>query len=304
MPRRPRIAGGEFVLHARSGGAALLGLDQHHAVRRARSVDRGSSSILEDRDGLNVRGVDEIERVARERRIAADADSTRVGLISRHRDAVDHQQRLVAAGNRSAATNENVRARARLTVVLGDLNAGGPAFDHVGDVGRYGDFCVVAVDGGHRSGDRQSTLGAVSGGHYFLEDGRLAIHREDRADATAVGNHNHLHRGAKADSPGAHRLGAGGYTSNRERTVGTCDGSASRAFNEDTDIGHGLLRVGIDDASRDGARGWDRVLGAESDRTQQANHQRESETTNYCHTRVLHENWGWDISVLTTLAWG
>src|SRR6185436_18902364 len=126
--------------YAGSAGVPLLCLDENHAVGGAGTVDRGSGGILEDRDRLDVRRVEHVERIARKRRITADTEPAGLDLIAGDCHAVDYIERLIAGADRGSATNHNVRACAWLTAVLGDLNARRAAFDHVGDVGRHGDL--------------------------------------------------------------------------------------------------------------------------------------------------------------------
>ena len=47
--------------------AGLARFDEDHAVRRAAAVDRGRGSVLQDGDRRNVRRVQEIQGVARQR---------------------------------------------------------------------------------------------------------------------------------------------------------------------------------------------------------------------------------------------
>jgi hypothetical protein len=101
LPRRGARPDVAVVLHRRGAGRALLGLDQHHAVRAAAPVDRRRRRVLEDRDVRDVGGVDQVERVARERRgVARDPDAAGLGVGVLDRHAVDHVERLVARADR------------------------------------------------------------------------------------------------------------------------------------------------------------------------------------------------------------
>ena len=258
---RRRHAGLDFILHSRPASGALFRLDQDHSVRCAGAVNRGCCGVLENRDRLNVRRVECIHRIARERRGATDPVTAGLErLIAAHRNTVEHVEWLVAGADRGSAADENLRAGPGLTAVLRDLDASRATLDEVGDVRRHGGVNLVGVDLLHRAGDRESSLLAVTGRYDFLEDGRLAVESEDYGDCAAVGDDDDLDRRAEPDTSGTNGLRPGGYAADSECTVRTRDSSTAGAFDEDADISDRLLRPCVEDSAGDGACGWDRVL--------------------------------------------
>ena len=69
---------------------ALFRFHQNHAVGTAGAVDGRRSRVLEDGNGFDVVGIDEIERIAGKRGRTTDADSLRFGREVLDRDPVDH----------------------------------------------------------------------------------------------------------------------------------------------------------------------------------------------------------------------
>ena len=109
-------------------GAALLGRDQDHAVGGLTAVQRGRRGALEDRDALDVLGIevrDAVAAVAVAR--IGDTPDGRIGLLRRrveNRHAVDHVQRLIVAGHRADAADADLGGGARTRRAFVYLHAG------------------------------------------------------------------------------------------------------------------------------------------------------------------------------------
>src|SRR5689334_8350436 len=157
-----------------------------------------------------------------------------------------------------------MRACARLTAVLGDLNAGCAAFDHLGDVGRDRNLGLICIDCCDRACDREATLRSVAGSDDFFEHRGLLAHGENRADRATIGNVYSLDRRTVSDAACAHCLCACWDAANREAAIGSGDRTATSSFDEDANIGHTLLGVSVNDSTRDGAAWRNRVLGAQA----------------------------------------
>src|SRR2546425_11985075 len=69
------------------------------------------TTLFRSRD---VRGIEQIQRVARQRGRAGGRIARRFGGLVIDRDSVDHVQRFVAVADRAAAANQNLHAGARL----------------------------------------------------------------------------------------------------------------------------------------------------------------------------------------------
>ena len=103
----------------------LLGSDDDDAVRSARTVDRGSRSILQHRERLDIARVDRRERIGH----------ARDGVV-RDGQTVDDDQRVVGRFERRAAADTYGRGRTRGTVARGNYHTGALAAQQVGRRGR------------------------------------------------------------------------------------------------------------------------------------------------------------------------
>ena len=121
--------------------AALLGRDQNDAVGGLAAVQRRGRSALEDRNALDVLGIEIRDAVAA---VAVpgvgDSADGRISLLGRgveHRHSVDHIQRLVVAGHRTHAADTHLGGRSRPRRGFTDLHAGRFTGKRQNQVGRF-----------------------------------------------------------------------------------------------------------------------------------------------------------------------
>ena len=166
------LKGTRHVGHAHVGGeihprrlvaAALLGGDEHDAVRRAGTVDGRGGGVLEDLHRLDVvRGQ------------VGDG----VGALT-HGNAVHDVQRVVGRSDGAVAADADRHAGARQTAGLLDLDAGHLALDEAGSLGNGPQGGVFGGNDGHGRGEVLLADGAVADGHDgvqregFLLDGHV-----------------------------------------------------------------------------------------------------------------------------------
>ena len=258
-----------IVLHARPGHARpmLLRLDEDDTVGRAAAVDRRRGGVLEHRDRGDVRGVEQVERAAGQRRVTADAERVRFGLRAVDRDAVDHVQRLVGRAERRPAADADLRPGPRLAVVRNHLDPGGTTLEHLVHVRRHADVRRGRVDGRDRAGDRLTALRAVAGHDDRLENRRRLMQHEPHRRRASRRHRHILFLRQIPDARRSQAMRARGDGAQDEAAVVAADRSDRRAQDGHVDAGKGLLARAVDDLPRDGARG---ILRAELRRPQQA----------------------------------
>lgn len=140
--------------------AAALGGDDHHAVGRAGSVDRGRGGVLEYREVLDVGRVDHVEVRAGDHHAVEDEE--RFGArVDRVRTADGHDGRL-----------------AGLTRVGEYREARDLTLQRLVKCGRRGAFDLFGLDGRYRSGDGALLAHAVGDDDHILESLRVALHLE------------------------------------------------------------------------------------------------------------------------------
>ena len=134
------VAGVVAHLHVVAG--ALLGGDDNHTVRSARTVDGGGRSILQYRIGVDVVGVDRCQRVGH-------AGTT----LGRNGYPVDYDQGVVLGLQRSGATNTNGCTTGGVARSGSNQQARHLALQHL--VGRSDGTTVdvLGLDGGNRTGE-------------------------------------------------------------------------------------------------------------------------------------------------------
>ena len=104
----------------RFAGVTLLGGNDDNAVGGTGTVDRRGGRILEDREALDVVGVDGLERVGHT-----------LAAVDRQRNAVDDDERVVGRIQGSGATDTDRRSAARTAVTRDDLQTSDLALEHV-----------------------------------------------------------------------------------------------------------------------------------------------------------------------------
>ncbi len=286
MPCRTLHRHVAVVLHADAASCGtLLGLDQDDAVGGAVPVDGRRRGVFENRDGRDIRGVEQVQRAARLRwRIPADAQAGGFRLLVVDGDSVDHVQRVVARADRGATADADLGAGTGLAVVLNDRDASGPALDHLVDVRDHPDIGRVGVDGGDRPGDRLAALRAVAGHHHRLENRRLRLQHDLHRGCCAGGYRHLLQLRAVPDPNGPQTVCARGCTAQREPTVDAGLRALRRPGDRDGDTRERLLGRAVDHLAGDRASG---ILRAEWNRPQQATDERGNEPTEQCHVCAL-----------------
>ena len=145
--------------------AALLGGDEHHAVGGAGTVQGGGGSVFQDRDRLDVIGVD-------------------VGDRSVKRNAVHHIKRGAVRVDGTETADTDAAGGTRLAGCGGELHAGGDTFKGVGGVGHRTDFQLLAVKGSGGSG-KVFLVDRTVGDHHGLFD-TLRIGSQQDVDYVAA----------------------------------------------------------------------------------------------------------------------
>ena len=266
-----------IVLDGRSARRrSLLGLDQDHAVRAAAAIDRGRGRVFQNGDRRDVRRVEQVQRVARQRGRAANAVAGRFGrhVIDGH--AVDHVQRVVGVADGAATANQDLRPGAGLAIVLDDVDASSSALDHLIDVGDHADVRRRGADRRNRSRDRLPALGTVAGHHHRLENRRRRQHGQLHRGRAAGRDGDVLELRTVPDPRRPQAIGARRDAVDQETSVGVGELAVRRSRDRDFDVRDGLLGRAVDDFPRHGASG---VLRAEWDDPKQTSSQCENDMT-------------------------
>lgn len=138
-------------------GRALLGGDENHAVRCARTVDTGRRGVLEHLDRLDV--------------VRVQARHFAYGAVHQH-------DRIVGVVDRRTAADQEFRRRTRRCVGRGDLQAGDTAFHTVPDEVHGHAFEGFAVHFRDRRSHGLARLRAVSHDHDLLQHRLVLLHRD------------------------------------------------------------------------------------------------------------------------------
>ena len=153
--------------HLRLAHAAFLGVDQNDAVGAAHAVDRRGRCILENRDGLDLRNVDQVHVAF---------------------DAVDEDQRIAVLPRSHAADEDGRRVVARLTGTLAADDAGHRTAQHVreGDGSHFFELLGLHVRQG--PGDGFLFLDAVTDDDDILHFGRSLTQDDVLGRLSVVGD--------------------------------------------------------------------------------------------------------------------
>ena len=254
-PCRRGRRGVGIVLDARPAAArALFRFDQDDAVGGAAAVNGGRRGVFENGDRSDVGGIQQVERIARQRR-RPDHPAHPLGfgrdVIDRH--AVDHVERIVAVADRAAAADQNLRSRAGLAVVQRDIDARRATREHLRDVGRHADVGLRRIDGRDRSGDGLAPLRPVPRHDDRFEERGLRGKRELRFGGSAGGHRDGLPLRRVPDSSRTHQHSSRRNGRERVAAVVTTGSLQLRAFDLDDDTGERLPCGAVDDLSSDRA---------------------------------------------------
>ena len=172
------------------GTLAAFGGDDDGTVQTAGTVEGRSGGTFQDGDGLEVVGVEVLQRVAVVEVVGAPVGAVVDRLVVED-DAVDHEDRLVVVAQGRCATDQDLVVAEHTAVGCVDLDTGHFALnggDRVDEVGVQ----LIALDLGHRITQRfGSTLDAEGGDHGAFQ--HLGVFRQDHVDRAAVVGHDLRH---------------------------------------------------------------------------------------------------------------
>ena len=175
---------------------ALLGGDHDHTVGAACAIDGCSADVLQHLDTLDVRGVEEGQRIERGIRTRS-ARASGLGIVVDD-ETVDHIERLIAARDGIASANADVARGARLTRRGGDVQTRHGS--RQGVLYRGGRLLEqVLVHGRDGAGQLAALLRAVAHHDHLLQHVHRLIERDDDRLRGVVDVHLQLSVAHEAD---------------------------------------------------------------------------------------------------------
>ena len=273
-----------LVLHRGGVRPTLLGLDQHHAVGAARTVDGCGGGVLEDRHRRDVARVDGVERVTTQRRRTADAEAASFRLVVLERYTVDDVQRIVAGADGGTTTDANLCAGTRLTAVQRDIHTSGASGEQLRRVGDHTDVRFFGVDRGNGTRHRFPPLRAVARHDDCAKVGSHRLHHEAHVGRLPRNDGNILHLWGVPDTCHTQARRTSRQVGQQKPTVHARDGAALGALDRDRHTLHRQLAGRIDHPAGNRAAG---TLCLQRIRQQQTAYHCGHQTSDQLHSSAL-----------------
>ena len=157
----------------------LLGGDDDHTIRCARTIDGSSGSILKDSHRLNILRIEHSKSVG-----AACATLVRLG------HAVDHDKGVVGSRQRRTTTDTDVRTATGVTTRRSNNDTGACADQQVLSRSRNTGIDIIGAYDCHRTGSIRFLNRTITDHDCFSQDGRILLHNDVKVCLTI---YSHIH---------------------------------------------------------------------------------------------------------------